>query len=226
MNKWQKLGFRKPQDKIEWTIWIGTGFILLAFICSLLFVKKPVSYTPQTLPALYITSFLKDIGFGIIASVILVGGLIRLRKDEKKTRAYMGTIGGVLLFLFMIGKPAITSTMLSNIQSDTFKAGNILIEKLSEKLNSNDFSSAEKERFRKSIAKENYFQDGSLAKYVDENGTTMEYSPTPEDIQNREMGLIMARTIRILRAEVLFWTIVIVAVLTGTINYVKRKQQD
>jgi hypothetical protein len=219
------VGFRKPQDKIEWTILIGTGFILLAIICSLLFVKKPVSYPPQTLPALYITGFLKDIGFGIIASAILVGGLIRLRKGEKKARGYMGTIGGILLFLFMIGKPAITSTMLSNIQSDTFKVGN-RFEKLSEKLNRNDFSSAGKARFRKSIAKKKYFQDGSLAEYVAENGTTMKYSPTPEDIQDREMGFTMARMIMILRAEMLFWAIVFVAVLTGYINYVKRKRQD
>jgi hypothetical protein len=126
----------------------------------------------------------------------------------------------------MIGRPALTSTLFSNMQADTLRTGNQLIGKLSEKLNKKDYSPLDKARFRKSIAKEKYFQDGSFADYLDENGITMKYSPTPEDIQNREMSLTMALTIRILRAEIIFWTIVFVAVLIGSINYIRRKQQD
>ena len=207
-------------------MWIGAGFILLAIIISLLFVIKPVAYFPETFTALYITTFLRDFGFGIIASAILIGSLIRLKKDEKKIRGYLGIIVGIFWFLFLIGRPAITSTIFSNMQADTFKIGNQLIEKLSEKLNKEDYSPLDKARFRKSIAKEKYFQEGSLTEYMDENGIALKYNPTQEDIQNRKMSLTLARTIRILRAEVLFWIIVFVAVLAGTINYVKRKQQD
>lgn len=226
MNKWQKLGFRKPQNNIEWTMWIGTGFILLAIIISVLFVRKPVAYSPQTFTALYITNFLRDIGFGIIASTILISGLVLLKKDKKKARGYMGIIGGMILLLLVIGRPAITSIMFSNMQADTFKTGNQLIEKLSEKLNKKDYSPIDKARFRKSIAKEKYFQDGSLMEYMDENGIIMKYMPTSEDIQNREMMLATAQMIKILRAEMLLWIIVTVAVLTGSIIYVKRKHQD
>jgi len=226
MNTWQKLGFRKPQNKIEWTMWVGAGFILLAIIISLLFVRKPVAFSPQTFTALYITNFLRDIGFGIIASTILIGGLIRLKKDEKKARGYMGIIGGMILLLLMIGRPALTSTMFSNMQADTLKIGNQLIEKLSDKLNKKDYSPIDKARFRRSIAKEKYFQNGSLMEYMDETGITVRYVPTSEDIQNREMSLATAQMIKIFRAEMLLWIIVTVAVLTGSIMYVKRKHQD
>ena len=132
----------------------------------------------------------------------------------------------MILLLLMIGRPALTSTMFANMQADTLKIGNQLIEKLSEKLNKKDYSPLDKARFRKSIAKEKYFQDGSLADYLDENGTTMKYSPTPEEIQNREMSLTMAQTIRVMKVEMIFWTTVFIAVLVGSLNYIKRKQQD
>ncbi len=141
-------------------------------------------------------------------------------------RGYLGVIGGVILLSLMIGRPAVTSTIFSSMQADTLKTGNQLIEKLAEKLNKKDYSPLDKARFRKSIAKEKFFQDGSLADYQDENGTTIKYSPTPEDIQNREMSLTMVRMIRIFRVETIFWTIVCIAVLVGSINYIKRKQQD
>jgi len=226
MSKWQKLGFRKPQNKIEWTMWIGAGFILVAIILSLLFVKKPLTYPPKSFAVLYSIGLVRDIGFGIIASTTLISGLIYLKLDGKRVRGYLGVIGGVILLSLLIGRPAVMSTMFSSMQADMLKTGNQLIEKLSEKLNKKDYSALDKARFRKSIVKEKYFQDGSLADYQDENGTTIKYSPTPEDIQHREMSFSMARMIRILRVEAIFWTIVSIAVLIGSINYIKRKQQD
>jgi len=207
-------------------MWIGAGFVLLAIIISLLFVRKPVAYSPQTFTVLYIADLLRDIGFGIIASAILIDGLIDLKIEKRKARGYFGIIGGMILLLLMIGRPALTSTLFSNMQVDTLRTDGQLIEKLSEKLNKKDYSPHDKARFRKLIANEKYFQDGSLADYLDENGTTIKYSPTPEDIQSREMRLTMALTIRILRVEMIFWTIVFVAVLVGSISYTRRKQQD
>jgi hypothetical protein len=226
MNKWQKLGFRKPQNKIEWTMWIGAGFILLAVIISQLFVRKPVSYSPQTFSVLHITNLLRDIGFGITASTILISGFIHLKIERKKARGYFGIIVGTILLMLMIGRPAFFSTMFSTMQAETIKNGNQLVEKLSDKLNKANYSPVENAHFRKSIAKEKYFQDGSLVDYLDVNGTTMKYSPTPEDIQNREMRITMARSIEIMRLEMIFWAIVFVAVLIGSINYIKRKQQN
>ena len=207
-------------------MWIGAGFILLAIILSLLFVKRPLTYPPKSFAVLYSIDLLRDIGFSIIASITLISGLIHLKLDGKRVRGYLGVIGGVILLSLMIGRPAVTSTIFSSMQADTLKTGNQLIEKLSEKLNKKDYPPLDKARFRKSIAKEKYFQDGSLADYQDENGTTIKYSPTPEDIQNREMSLTMARMIRILRVEMIFWTIVSIAVLVGAINYIKRRHQD
>ncbi len=79
MSKLQKLGFRKPQNKIEWTMWIGAGCILLAIILSLLFVKRPLTYPPKSFTVLYSIDLLRDIGFGIIASITLISGLIHLK---------------------------------------------------------------------------------------------------------------------------------------------------
>ncbi len=226
MNKWQKLGFRKPQNKIEWTLWIGAGFILLAIIWSLLFVKKPAEFTPQIFTALYITHFLKDIGLGIIATAILLGGFIRLKKDEKKTRGYIGTIGGIFLFLFMIGKPAISTTMLSTLHADTYKFSNLLIEKQTEKATNPHLPEVDKAYFRKAVAQEKYFQDGSLAEYQDENGHSTKYQPTAEDVRKGEQFLIMSRTIRILRIEMIFWILAFVATFTGAIIYNKKEPKD
>jgi hypothetical protein len=226
MNKWQKLGFRKPQDKLEWTMWIGAGFIFLAIILSLIFVKKPLTYPPKSFAILYSIDLLRDIGFGIIASATLISGLIHLKIDGKRVRGYFGVIGGIILLSLMIGRPVVTLTIFSSMQSDTTKNGNQLIEKLSERLNKKDYSLVEKARFRTFIAKEKYLKDGSLTDYLDENGNTRKYSPTREDIQSREMRLTMAQTIRILRVETIFWSIVFVTVLVGSINYIKRRQQD
>ena len=223
---WQKLGFRKPQNKIEWTMWIGAGFILLAIILSLLFVKRPLTYPSKSFAVLYSIDLLRDIGFGIIASITFISGILHLKLDGKRARGYLGIIGGVILLSLMIGRPAVTSTLFSTMQADTIKNGVQLIEKLSERLSKKDYSPIEKARFRMLIAREKYFRDGSLADYLDENGTTKKYSPTPEDIQNREMSLTMARMIRILRIETIFWTIVFIAVLIGSFNYIKRRQQD
>ena len=224
MNKWKDLGFRKPQNRIEWTLWIGTGFILLAIIISLLFVKKPLAYSLQTFTPLYITNILRDLGFGIIASALLIGSLIRLKKNEKKIRVYMGVIVGIFWFLFLIGRPAITMTIFSNMQAETLRNGNQLIEKLSNKLNKPDYSQVEKARFRKSIAQERYFQDGSLVEFINEDGIMTKYVPTSDDIQNRDMSLAAQRMITILRAEMLFWIIVSIAVFTGSIIYFKKAQ--
>lgn len=207
-------------------MWIGAGFILVAIILSLLFVKKPLTYPPKSFAVLYSIGLLRDIGFGIIASITLISGLIYLKLDGKRVRGYLGVIGSVILLSLMIGRPAVMSTMFSSMQADSLKSGNQLIEKLSEKLNKKDYSALDKARFRKSIVKEIYFQDGSIADYQDENGTTIKYSPTPEDIQQRELSLSLARMIRILRVEAIFWAIVSIAILIGSLNYIKRKQQD
>jgi hypothetical protein len=159
------------------------------------------------------------------ASITLISGFIHLEIDGKRVRGYLGVTGGIILLSLLIGRPAVTLTIFSSMQADTIKNRDQLIEKFSERLNKKDYSPVDKARFRTFIAREKYFQNGSLTNYLDENGNTRKYSPTPEDIQNREMRLTMAQTIRILRVETIFWSIVFVTVLIGSINYIKRRQQ-
>jgi len=203
-------------------MWAGTGCILLAIICSLLFVKKPLGFPPQTLTALYITHILKDIGFGIIASAILMSGFNRLKYNEKKTTGYLATIVGVLLFVLMIGSPAILSNMLSTIQTNTSNISKLLIDKQSRALTRSDLSLADKAHIKKALAQEEYFQDGAVVEYADEKGNTVRYQPTANDLQMRETHLFSLRMIMILRIEMIFWIIVFIATLTGSIIFYKK----
>jgi len=225
MNSWAKrLGFRRPQDKLEWMLWIGVGFTLIAIIYSLFYIKKPIVLSPQTLAPVYIAHFLKNIGLGIIAVAGLVGGLHRLKFDEKKTMGYVATSCCILLFLFMIGRPAFSSYMMSNIQTDDSNFSKHLIEQETQTLTKRDLSAEDKAYFGKSIAREKYLQDGSFYEYTDEHGVTKQYQPTVDDIQYRESFLTIPQSIRILRIEMVFWIIVFISTITGSIifNRIKR----
>ena len=205
-------------------IWVGTGFILLAIINSLLFVKKPIKLPPQAFTAISTTSILKDLGFGIIASALLFGGLQRIKNNEK-IKGYVVTIGSILMFLGLIAQPAILSVMLSNMQTDVNKLSNNLIDKETINLKKKEISDAEKSRFTKVIAKERFFKDGFIAEYTDEKGETSRYQPTVEDIQERKQLLFTQRLITILRCEMFFWIIVLVINLTSYVLYCRRKTQ-
>jgi len=224
MNSWAKrLGFRKPQNRIELAIWIGAGFILSAIIGSLLFVKKPQEYPPQSLIALYTVNILRDIGLGVIATSILVSGFHRLKFDDKKGKGYFVTITGVLLFILMIGRPTITSVLLSNIQSDSYKFSKLTIEKRTQTLANRDLSPIDKAEFRKAIAEEGYFHDGIITDYKDERGNKIIFQPTVEDLRRRESYLLMPRTIMILRIEMAIWIVVFIATIITSIIYYRKR---
>jgi hypothetical protein len=225
MNKWGiKLGFRRPNNKVEWAIWVGAGFILLAIINSLLFVQKPTEFPPHTFTAISVTSVLKELGFGIIASALLIGGLQRIKNNEK-IKGYVVTLGSILMFLNLIAQPAILSVMLSNIQTDINKMSNTLIDKETINLKKKEISVADKSRFTKVIAKERYFKDGYISEYTDEKGETSRYQPTAEDIQGRKQFIFTQRLISIMRYEMVFWIIVFFINVTSYVLYCRRKSQ-
>jgi hypothetical protein len=229
MGNWaNRLGFLKPRNKVEWTMWIGTGFMLFAIICSLLFVKKTHEFElpPKDLSALYITHILQNLGFCFIATAAFLGGLNHLQFDAKKTKGYVATIGGVLIFLLMIGRPAITSMMFSKIQTDSENFSKHLIEKKSQTLVDRNLSSGDKAAFGKAIAQQKYLQDGSPAEYADDKGNIVKYQPTMEDMKKRESYLVMPRLIKFLRIELILWLIVFVSVVTGSFIYYRKKPQD
>lgn len=224
MKRWsKKLGFRRPNDKVEWAIWVGAGFILLAIINSLLFVKKPIQLSLNAFTAISTTSVLKDIGNGIIASAILIGGLNQIKSDKKKLKGYFLTIGGIMMFLYLIGTSAASSVMLANIQSEVIKSSNILINKEIQNLKKKDLSVADKSRFTKIIAQEKYFRDGFKTEYTDRQGNTLMYQPTVEDVQNRDQFLIGHQLISVLRYEMVFWIIVLVINITSFILLSRMK---
>jgi hypothetical protein len=226
MNTWaERLRFRRPNNKIEWAIWVGSGFILLAIINTLLFVKKPIEVPPHTLTAIHTTSILKDLGFGIIASALLIDGLHRLKTNKKKMSGYFVTIVGITWFLYLIGSPLIGSVMLENIQRDVIKSSNLLINQETQLLKKIDLSVADKSRFTKIIAEERFFKDGVLAEYTDKEGNTLTYQPTAEDVQNRDQFLFSQRLIRILRYEMFFWIIALIITVTSYVLYCRMKHQ-
>lgn len=225
MNKPAKrIGFRKPQNKIEWAMWIGVGITLLAFIFNLFFLKKPKQPAPTVMTPVYIIHFLKSIGLAFIGTAMLTAGVARLKKDPQKTRAYLMIIGAVLLFSAMIGRPAISSNRLSIIQADNSSYRERLIENLTQTLSnrSGRLSSADKAHLRKIIAQEKYFLDGSLTEYVDEKGITVKYQPTNDDARKRKAFLILPQRTRILRTETAFWIIVFIVTLGGSFVYYRK----
>lgn len=228
MNNWaDKLGFKRPNNKIEWAMWIGTSFILLAIIYSLLFVKKPIELPLHALTGIGIVSVLKDIGFGIIASALLIDGFLRIKNDKKKTKGYFSTIVSIGWFIYLIGSPAIVSVMLSNIQTDVIKSSNLLIDKETHLLVKKDLSNTDKSRLTKKIAEERFFKDGFIAEYIDEKGSTLKYQPTAENVQNREQFLFSQRLISILRYEMVFWIIALAINVASYVLYCgKRTRSD
>lgn len=217
-NLAEKLGFRRPNSKIEWAIWVGAGFIILAIINSLLFVKKPIQL-PLHLTAINTTSVLKDIGNGIIASAILIGGLHQVKSDKKKLKGYFLTIAGITMFLYLIGSSAISSVMLANIQTDVINSSNLLIENEKQNLKNKDLSIADKSRFTKIIAEQMFFKDGIISEYTDAKGSTLKYQPTSEDVQNREQFIFSRRLVSILRYEMDFWIIVLAINVASYVLY-------
>ncbi|MDD2321549.1 MAG: hypothetical protein PHO83_16010 [Geobacteraceae bacterium] len=226
MSDWgARLWFRWPNNKVEWAIWVGTGFILLAIINSLLFVKKPIGLPSQAFTAISTTSILKDLGFGIIGSAFLFDGLDLIKLNKKKMTSYFVTTVGIAWFLYLIVGPAITSVMLTNMQGDLFKLSNSLIDKETNNLKKKVLSVADRSRLTEIIAKERFFKDGFIAEYTDKKGNTLSYQPTAADIQERKQFLFTQRLISILRYEMVFWIIVLVINVTGYVLYCKRKTQ-
>lgn len=226
MNKWaERLKFRRPNNKVEWALWVGTGFILLAIINSLLFVKKPIGFPPQTLTSINTTSVLKDLGFGIIASAFLIDGFNRIKNNKKKITGYFVTIVGIAWFVYLIGGYAIASVMLANIHRDVIKSSNLLIGKEMRLLEKKDLSVADKSRFTRIIAEEKFFKDGFITDYTDEKGNTLTYQPTAEDVQNREQFLFTQRLISFLRYEMFFWIIILIITVTSYVVCCGMKHQ-
>ncbi|MDD2319350.1 MAG: hypothetical protein PHO83_04785 [Geobacteraceae bacterium] len=224
MSNWfARLGFRKPKNKVEWAIWVGTGFILLAIINSLLFVNKSIKLPSQAFTAITTTSILKDLGFGIIGSALLFDGFNRLKINKKKMTSYFVIIVGIAWFAYLIGGPAISSVMLTNMQTDLVKLSNTLIDKETNNLKKKELSVADKSRLTKIIAKERFFKDGFIAEYSDVKGNMLSYQPTNVDIQERKQFLFTQRLISILRYQMVFWIFVLLINVTSYVLYSRMK---
>ncbi len=224
MSNWfARLGFRKPKNKVEWAIWVGTGFILLAIINSLLFVKKSIEFPPQAFTAITTISILKDLGFGIIGSAFLFDGLNRVKNNKKKITGFFLIIVGIAWFAYLIGGPAITSVMLTNMQTNLIKLSNTLTDKETTNLKKKELSVADKSRLTKIIAKERFFKDGFIAEYTDEKGNKLSYQPTTVDIQERKQILFTQRLISILRYEMVFWISVLLINIASYVLYSRKK---
>jgi len=103
---------------------------------------------------------------GIIASAHIGRWSYSVKEKTRRRRGLHGNIGGIILFIFMIGRPAITSTMLSTLHADTFKFSNVLMKNRLTKSTILLYQT-DKEYFGKAVAQEKYFQDGSQAEYID-----------------------------------------------------------
>lgn len=209
MSPWpeEKLKFRKPQNKYEWSLWIAVVLILISKIAKYIFVHYKLE-----LPAVqYFVLFISLIGWTLLLVSGMRAGVHLLQSDSTAKRGRIFIIATGFLFLLQIGSSSLhiyAMSYMTGLGTQLSREAGMDIPKT---LSLPDWAPESRELLGKSLAQIKYIQDGVIMDYVTETGAKEVYKPTDEDILMRKGRVAMLQAIRYEKIFLAYWCLLFLA---------------
>jgi hypothetical protein len=199
----EKLKFRKPQNKYEWSLWVAAVLILISKISKYIFVHNKLQ-----LPAVqYLVFFISLTGWTLLLVTGMRAGVQLLRSDSTAKKGRIFIIATGFLFLFQIGSSSLSiyaMSYMTGLGTQMSREAGIDIPKT---LALPDLAPESRERLGRSFAQIKYIQDGVIMDYATASGAKGIYKPTDEDILMRRGRVETFQAIRYEKIILAYWCV-------------------
>ncbi len=205
MSPWpdEKLKFRKPQNKYEWSFWVAAVLILISSIAKYIFVHYKLELTAVQ----YFVLFISLIGWTLLLVTSMRAGIRLLRSDSTVKRGRIFIIATGFLFLLQIGSSTLylyAMSYMTGIGTQMSREAGMDIPKT---LALPDLAPESREQLGRSFAQIKYIQDGIIMDYVTSTGAKEIYKPTDDDILMRKGRVETFKAIRYEKIILVYWCV-------------------
>jgi len=202
----EKLKFKKPQNKYEWSVWVAVVLILISQIAKYIFVHNK-SQLPEVQ---FFVLFISLIGWTLLLVIGMRAGVQLVRSDSTAKRGRIFIIAMGFLFLLQIASSTLHIYAMSYMTGLGTHMSREAGEDIPKTLALPDLAPESREQLGRSFAQIKYIQDGVIMDYVTATGVKEVYKPTDDDVQLRKGRVAMFQTIRYEKIIMAYWCVLFI----------------